>query len=185
MDVRIIAATHKDLRAMAKEGAFREDLLYRLDVLSITLPPLRERPEEIGALAEHFLRELAAEIGRPPPALDEGALARLASHPWPGNVRELRNALERILVLSNRPVLHAGDFPDTLLAVPAPREMKEGAGAPESWSLEDLERWHLGRAMRAAGGNKVKAARLLGIDRSTLYAKMRKYGIGEGRDEAP
>ncbi|MBI4230027.1 MAG: sigma 54-interacting transcriptional regulator [Planctomycetes bacterium] len=178
VDVRLVSASRNDLLAAVKEGRFREDLFYRLHVLSVTLPPLRERPEDVGPLAEHFLRLLAAEIGRPVPALEPSALERLRRHPWPGNVRELRNVLERVLVESPRRSLRGADFPDALLVPPSPDALGP-QDLPGSWKMEDLESWHLSRALAAAGGNKAKAAQMLGIDRSTLYAKMKKYGIEE------
>jgi DNA-binding NtrC family response regulator len=171
VDVRILAATHHDLARAVAEGKFREDLFYRLGVVPLALPPLRERLADIVPLAEHFLA-LAPGQKR----LSAPAAARLMAHPWPGNVRELRNAMERVAVLSRRPVIGAEDF-DFLQAAPA-------AGAPVDWlegelpqAVARLEAAMIRRALLAAAGNRAEAARRLGIHRQLLYEKLRRYGI--------
>ncbi|MBN9511399.1 MAG: sigma-54-dependent Fis family transcriptional regulator [Alphaproteobacteria bacterium] len=171
VDVRILAATHHDLARAVAEGTFREDLFYRLGVVPLALPPLRERLADIVPLAEHFLA-LAPGQKR----LSAAAAARLMAHPWPGNVRELRNAMERVAVLSRRPVIGSEDF-DFLQAAPA-------AGAPVDWlegelpqAVARLEAAMIRRALLATSGNRAEAARRLGIHRQLLYEKLRRYGI--------
>jgi two-component system NtrC family response regulator len=171
VDVRILAATHRDLAQAVREGRFREDLFYRLGVVPVALPPLRERLADILPLAEHFLA-LAGVQKR----ISAAAAARLLAHPWPGNVRELRNAMERVAVLARHPVLSAEDF--AFLAAPS-----GGAAAPD-WLEGDLptavarlEEAMLRRALAATAGNRADAARRLGIHRQLLYEKMKRYGI--------
>jgi two-component system NtrC family response regulator len=171
VDVRILAATHRDLAQAVREGRFREDLFYRLGVVPVALPPLRERLADILPLAEHFLTLAGAQK-----RLSAEAAARLLAHPWPGNVRELRNAMERVAVLARHSVLSAEDF--SFLAAPS------GAPAAPDWLEGDLptavarlEEAMLRRALLAAAGNRADAARRLGIHRQLLYEKMRRYGI--------
>ncbi len=171
VDVRILAATHRDLARAVREGTFREDLFYRLGVVPVALPPLRERLADILPLAEHFLalaggaKQISAE-----------AAARLLAHPWPGNVRELRNAMERVAVLARHKVLSAEDF--SFLAAPG------ADAAAADWldgelpaAVARLEEAMLRRALAAAAGNRADAARRLGIHRQLLYEKMKRYGI--------
>jgi two-component system NtrC family response regulator len=171
VDVRILAATHRDLLQAVGDGLFREDLFYRLGVVPIALPPLRERLADILPLAEHFLG-LAGGDKR----LSAAAAARLLAHPWPGNVRELRNAMERVAVLARHAVLGAEDF--AFLAPPA------GAAAAPDWldgelpaAVARLEEALIRRALAAAAGNRADAARRLGIHRQLLYEKMKRYGV--------
>jgi DNA-binding NtrC family response regulator len=171
VDVRILAATHHDLSRAVAEGKFREDLFYRLGVVPLALPPLRERLADIVPLAEHFLA-LASGQKR----LSAQAAARLMAHPWPGNVRELRNAMERVAVLARRPVIGAEDL-DFLQVAPA-------SAAPVDWlegelpqAVARLEAAMIRRALLAAAGNRAEAARRLGIHRQLLYEKLRRYGI--------
>jgi DNA-binding NtrC family response regulator len=175
VDVRILAATHRDLPAQVREGKFREDLYWRLGVVPVHLPPLRERLADILPLAEHFLA-LAAGRGAPK-RLSAEAASRLLSHSWPGNVRELRNAMERAAVLARRDVLMAEDL--TFLHTP-PTE----AGPAMDWLSGDLpgavarlEMAMIRRALDAAGGNRAHAARQLNIHRQLLYEKLRRYGL--------
>jgi two-component system NtrC family response regulator len=171
IDVRILAATHRDLAQAVREEKFREDLFYRLGVVPLALPPLRERLADILPLAEHFLalagggKQLSAE-----------AAARLLAHPWPGNVRELRNAIERVAVLARHAVLSAADF--AFLATPA------GGPAAVDWldgelpaAVARLEAEMIRRALAAAAGNRADAARRLGIHRQLLYEKMKRHGV--------
>ena len=171
VDVRILAATHRDLTQAVREEKFREDLFYRLGVVPVALPPLRDRLADILPLAEHFLA-LAGAARR----LSAEAAARLLAHPWPGNVRELRNAMERVAVLARHPVLGAEDFAFLAATTGAP-------GVPD-WLEGDLptavarlEEAMLRRALAAATGNRADAARRLGIHRQLLYEKMKRYGI--------
>ncbi|MCK4412756.1 MAG: sigma-54-dependent Fis family transcriptional regulator [Candidatus Eisenbacteria sp.] len=176
VDVRVIAATHSELRAEVAEGRFREDLFYRLYVIPLHLPPLRDRKEDIPLLADHFIERLCAAMGRPRIGLSTGALRLLTFYDWPGNVRELENALERALVLCEENQITEADLPflrETRSAtVPLPR----GVVALNS-ALEELERAMLQRAMERAHGVKAEAARLLQIKPSALYYKLEKHGL--------
>jgi DNA-binding NtrC family response regulator len=185
VDVRIIAATNRDLAKAIQEGSFREDLFYRLNVIPVRLPPLRDRREDIPLLVEHLLERLGAEIGRKLEGVSAEAMDRLVAHPWPGNVRELRNVLERAIVVATGRVLQVHD----LGLAPAPAEPPPASAAEAVMtSLEDVERTHVAAVLRHARGNVSQAARILGIDRVTLYNKIRKYGIPrheEEHEEAP
>jgi DNA-binding NtrC family response regulator len=167
VDFRCIAATNKNLEDLVKAGTFRPDLYYRLKVFAIDLPPLRERKEDIPLLADHFLKKYAAAMNKPVPKLSQAALELLLSYDWPGNVRELENAVERAMVIGRGPEIQPEDFPFQLQAKPA------AAGR----SLEDVERAHIERVLQETGGNLSRTARILGIDRTTLYNKLRRYGL--------
>jgi DNA-binding NtrC family response regulator len=172
IDVRVIAATNADLQARVRGGSFREDLYYRLNVINVRLPPLRERLEDIPLLAGHFAERVAAELSRDVPGFTDDALARLLGHRWPGNVRELENAVERALVTCRSGMLTAEDF--TFLDLDARGPL------PGSASLAELEHAAVEATLRRTGGNIKEAAAILGIDRSTLYDKIKKYGIERG-----
>jgi DNA-binding NtrC family response regulator len=168
VDVRVIAATNRDLRQAVADGHFREDLFYRLNVIPIVLPPLRDRTEDIPLLVEHFLEQLRAETGKAVEGVTRDGLGALMARPWPGNVRELRNVLERGVVLARSPHITAADL--ELLAAPA-------ASGDEPVSLREAERRHIETVLARCGGNVTRAARALGIDRVTLHRKIEKYGI--------
>ncbi len=170
-DVRIVAATNRDLEAEVRAGRFRQDLFFRLNVIGIGLPPLRERRCDMDALIEHLLQVLAVRHRRPSPALDAGARAALHAYRWPGNVRELVNVLERALVLARGDVLHAEDLPDGVLA-PAPIALPDDA----SLSLADVEQRHVRRVL-AESATLDEAAARLGIDVTTLWRKRRRWGL--------
>ncbi|MCT8179700.1 sigma-54-dependent transcriptional regulator [Variovorax sp. CY25R-8] len=182
VDVRVVAATHRDLRAAVREGRFREDLLYRLDVLSIRLPPLRERLADIIPLAEHFLRRaVPRDATEPPKSLSAEAARRLLGHPWPGNVRELRNAMERCQALVRHRVIGEADLAAALGAAPA---TDAAPALPADWleaelpvAVERLERLLIAHALAQAQGNRAEAARRLGIHRQLLYRKLTQYGL--------
>ena len=178
VDVRVIAATNRDLEKAVAEGSFREDLYYRLNVIRVTLPPLRERREDIPLLVEHFLERLEAEMKRRIRVSPE-AMATLLAHAWPGNVRELRNVLERGAVVAQGEVVKPAD----LALEPAPA--RQGEAAAEPASLEEVERRHIAEVLGYSAGNISQAARLLGIDRVTLYNKIRKYQLRRDGEEAP
>lgn len=173
VDVRFIAATNKNLEEMVAQGAFREDLYYRLNVFSLQLPPLRERPEDIAALAYHFLEQAAIRTGRPQPELAPDALAALCRYEWPGNVRELQNVMERGLVITRGPAITAAELP---LHLTRPAAVN-GGGATEPVTLAEAERRQVARILRRTGWNKSQAARLLDITRSTLDRKIADYGL--------
>ncbi len=174
VDVRLVAATHRDLRKMVREGTFREDLLYRLSVIQTHLPPLRERTEDIPDLVRHFADMLGEAMGRRVHEIAPDALAILQRYPWPGNVRELRNVVERALVLGDGPVLEVDDLPPELHhAAPPTGEGALTVTPTTVRPLAELEREAIAAALTATGGNKARAAALLGIDRTTLYRKLK------------
>ena len=171
VDVRVIVATNRDLDAMVAEGSFRSDLLFRLNVLPIALPPLRERREDIALLVEHFLTQLRKSRGRDDLSLTEAARRKLVGYDWPGNVRQLENIIERSFALHAKPVLDA----DEIAFGPIPA----GAAGKEDetrLSLTEVESRHIHRVLAAHGGNQVVAARVLGISRSTLRRKLEESG---------
>jgi len=185
VNVRVVAATNKKLASEVGAGRFREDLYFRLNVLKLALPPLRERSGDIALLAEHFLKQFQEKCGRANLRFDPKALSVLEGYPWPGNVRELRNAVERMVVMSEGETLSAEDIPYEIRTGARAGDLRETTAIPvedELMTLKDLERLHIGRVMAHTGGNKKEAARILGIDRSTLYAKLKAYGL-EGKDE--
>ena len=181
VDVRVIAATHRDLRREVAAGRFREDLFYRLNVFPVHLAPLRERPEDVVPLAEHFLARLGAEEGKPGCRLSAGAARRLRARPWPGNVRELENEVLRALVCA-RPgaLLRAEDFADPTPPSPPPPAVEHsdvGSEAPLQESLARVEAWLIRDALDRHGGRRSDTARKLGLTREGLYKKMKRLGI--------
>jgi len=178
VDVRLVAATHRDLRQLVADGLFREDLLYRLSVIQTRLPPLRERRDDIPELVRHFCAVLGDDMGRHVTRIADDALEVLSHYRWPGNVRELRNVVERALVLGDGPELELDDLPPELqLASPVTSgggEPAFGIGRPQKiLPLAELEAQAIAAALDATGGNKARAAALLGIDRTTLYRKLK------------
>jgi DNA-binding NtrC family response regulator len=173
VDLRVIAATNKDLAEEVRAGRFRDDLFYRLNVIEIRIPPLAERREDIRLLAAHLLQKLSPELNKTIDGISEGALKVLIEYDWPGNVRELENAVERAIVTCRGHVLGEEDF--AFLT----RQMQDRAtwSVPAGMSLEDLEHKAVEAALRRSGGNVKEAAGALGIDRSTLYEKIKKYEI--------
>jgi len=172
VDVRVVAATHRDLPAEAAAGRFREDLYYRLNVVRIDLPPLRERREDIGLLAAFFLDALAEREGRGKLEFTPEAAALLERYPWPGNVRELRHAVEHAVAVSEGPRIDVGDLPS---AVRLPRLLPRRPR--EEWTLEEVEREHILDTLDRYRGNATAAARHLGVSRTTLWRKLRRYGV--------
>ncbi len=178
-DVRVVAATNKDLEAAIARGDFREDLYYRLQVFEIALPPLRERPEDVLTLIDAFLQELGAAIGRPPAGLSREAREKMLAYAWPGNVRELRNAIERAVILCEGGLITSEHLPIALDAVAAPRPRPPAAPSPPpaGLHLEEVEKELVEKALTQARYNKSKAARLLGLTRAQLYSRLAKYGL--------
>ena len=174
VDVRLIGATNRNLERDIEEGRFRRDLFYRLNVIAITLPPLRERPEDIPLLAEHFLSRQAVEPGKAK-RLSPKALAILQAYHWPGNVRELENVIERAVVLTEGSVIKPESLPDTLRETPSEPLINEAP--PANPALEIIERAYIEHVLRAEAGNKTRAAEVLGIDPSTLYRKIKRYDL--------
>ena len=170
VDVRIVASTNRDLAEAMKSGEFRQDLYYRINTITVTLPPLRERPEDIALLAQHFVEANAAYGAK---RLSAAALAALEAYPWPGNVRELLHAIERAVILSRGEEIQPSDLPPEVLGAAAPSPVVGVAGA----SLETIERQHIVATLRQVSGHRGKAAALLAIDPKTLYRKIIGYLI--------
>ena len=183
VDVRIIAATHRDLRKAIEDGSFREDLYYRLNVIPIAIPPLRERPEDIAPLARAFVARHSDGEQRD---LSDSALRRLATAPWKGNARELENAIERALAFSDATILSAEDLelePENAGASPTADRLRRAAG--QRLSLRELEDLYIDQVLEETGGNKVQAAKILGIDRKTLYRRAERQARSEpGKEES-
>lgn len=170
VDVRIMAATNKNLLEEIKKGRFREDLYYRLNVVEIHIPPLRERTEDIPDIVNAFLEEFKEKYNKPDLSLSKNAMSVLTAYAWPGNVRELRNVIERATVLSRANVVEADDFPDKIRK---PSEVAgEGIGEDRIYTMAEMERMYAQKVLEYAGGNKLKAARLLDIDPKTLRTKL-------------
>jgi len=177
VDVRVLAATHRNLEAEVESGRFREDLFYRLQVLQVSLPPLRDRPGDVPLLCEHFLERIAAERCLEPVRLAPDVLALLHRHEWPGNVRQLENTLQRLVVLAD-----GGAIDAALVATDPDLRSRLGYKAPKGeagtqFSLEAGEKTQLEKALQAAGGNRSAAARLLNVSRATFYRKLRRHGL--------
>jgi two-component system NtrC family response regulator len=170
VNVRILAATNKDLKADAASGKFRSDLYYRLSVFSIILPPLRERKADIPALAKHYLKEFADKVNRSTPKMDDKMLSILSEHNWKGNIRELKNVIERLVILSDG---------DTLSATALPPEFFEFAPIENDYNLQQIEKQHIQKVLIHTKGNKTETSRLLGIGLTTLYRKIEEYQIKE------
>ena len=175
IDVRVIAATNADLRAALESGEFREDLYYRLNVVPINMPPLRDRREDIPLLAEHFVRKYAQEMGSRVTSISEAALAVLLKHHWPGNVRELENVIERSLVLSSGSRLEAADV--LLDEAPRPVQANSASFLPDGVTLQEHEQQLIRRALEKAKGNKSQAAKLLGLTRNALRYRLSQMGM--------
>jgi two-component system response regulator HydG len=176
VDVRIVAATNRDLEEEITRGGFRSDLYYRLNVIQLHLPPLRDRREDIPILTNHFLRR-AADGTSGSRSVSEEAMEVLSAYDWPGNVRELENALERALVVSSREVIGPDALPDRVRE--APRARLVASELPSNPTMEIVERAYILWVLQSEGGNKTRAAEVLGIDPSTLYRKLNRYGIDE------
>jgi two-component system response regulator HydG len=177
VDARVIAATNKDLAAAVAEGKFREDLYFRLRVVTIDLPPLRERLADLPALADHFLRLAAERHGKPARSFSKEALDLLTAYRWPGNVRELKNAVEAMVLLGRGPVLGAPTVP---AYVRAPADRSDALQTLSGVAVEDVERRLIENTLRDVGGNRDRAAKLLGISTRTLYRKIKEYRLPQG-----
>jgi len=178
VDVRVLAATSRDIRKMVDEGKFREDLYYRLNVVSITLPPLRDRHDDIPILADHFLKEITEQKHTAARRISREVMERFQNYRWPGNVRELRNTLESMLVLASGDVMTEQDLPDRVLAgAAAPSSSKD---VPTGLTMDELERLAINRALEESGGNRTHAAGKLGISVRTLQRKLRQYSAATG-----
>jgi DNA-binding NtrC family response regulator len=172
-DVRVLCATNKNLEAEVKAGRFREELLYRINVININLPALRERQDDIPLLANHFLRKYEKSLSRTAMRFSKGAMRLLINYAWPGNVRELENTIERAAILAETDVIHSHDLPDKLRSTSPVMASIENTGM----TLEELEREHIKRVLDKVENDKVKAAQVLGIHLSTLYRKVQRYHL--------
>jgi two-component system NtrC family response regulator len=178
VDVRVVAATNRSLPQRIAEGEFREDLYYRLAVIQLELPPLRERTGDVELLALHFAASFASAYARPVEWIAEEALQRIRSYPWPGNVRELRNVMDRAVLLCRGSTLAAQDLrlgEDAPRA--SPRAQDESSDYPATLTLAEVEARHIGRVLQHTHGHLGEAARVLGIHRNTLTRKVQEYGI--------
>src|SRR6202040_3322188 len=180
-DVRVICATNRNLEREVKEGRFREELLYRINVITIALPALRERRDDIPLLANHFLRKYEKQLGRSTMRISKGAMRVMLGYAWPGNVRELENTVERAAILAETDVIHAHDLPEKL----SDKSVTPPSGGGSGITLEELEREHIRGVLSRVQGDKVRAAQALGIHLSTLYRKVQQYrlenvGVDEG-----
>ena len=169
VNVRVVAATNRDLEQEVEQGNFRQDLFYRLNVLRLRVPPLRERSEDIALLVQHFSEQLSKKLGLPTIPFSHDDLSRMQTYHWPGNIRELRNLIERCLLLGRLPAeaLQGGGDDEDIA--------RGGQGYPDDWDLDQVEKDHILRVLDAAGGNKTQAARLLGIARKTLDRKLHSW----------
>jgi len=172
INVRIIAATNRDLESAIRNGAFRQDLYFRLNVVQLKLPPLRDRKSDIPLLVTAFLEKFS-DPQAPVRTISEEAMRRLISYDWPGNVRELENAIERAVALGSGPILHVGDLPSSLQYPTSERAPDKDEILP----LEELERRAILRTLRETSGDKLAAARMLGIGKTTLYRKLKQYHV--------
>jgi DNA-binding NtrC family response regulator len=183
IDVRVVAATNRDLEQRMREGQFREDLFYRLNVIHIALPALRTRAEDIVALADHFLAEAKRRSARPLAGFSQAAVKAMLAYHWPGNVRELENAIEHAVALTEGPEIGADDLPS---AVRDRKSTDVLAGAiARGLTLADLEKEYIERVLIAEGGNKTRAANRLGLDRKTLYRKLEEYARSPDSEATP
>jgi transcriptional regulator with PAS, ATPase and Fis domain len=183
VDVRVIAATNRDLSQMIADGEFREDLYYRLNVVSIALPPLRERPEDIGPLVDHFLRVLSESSGRARPSPSGDLMNFLQSCDWPGNIRQLRNCVESMFVLADSDTLTVDDLPATVTNR-KPQRNDVALQISRDFTLEDVEKLAILHTLDRYRGNRVRAARSLGISIRTLQRRLKKWENGNGRSVA-
>jgi DNA-binding NtrC family response regulator len=179
-DVRLVAATNQDLKALVAAGRFREDLYYRLNVVNLSIPPLRARLPDIPALAAHFLRKFAAENAKVVTGLSDKALATLLAYPWPGNVRELENVIERAVVLANSPTIEVEHLPAEL----EPKRREAAGPQIPGWSLSDIERYAIMKTLEAEGGSTSRAADVLGISVRKIQYKLQEYGAAPKGERA-
>ncbi|UCG44355.1 MAG: sigma-54-dependent Fis family transcriptional regulator [candidate division WOR-3 bacterium] len=177
VDVRVISATNKDLEQLVSRGQFRDDLLYRLNVVTITVPPLRERPEDIPLLAEHFLTKYSIENKKDIESFAAEALDLLMRYEWPGNVRELENVVERAVVVAMTSVIAPAELPDIVTGESAPVKRAAPEAEGHELPLREVEKRHIMRVLHAVSWNVKEAATKLGIDRTTLYNRLKKHGI--------
>jgi two-component system, NtrC family, nitrogen regulation response regulator NtrX len=190
VDARVLAATNKDLLAEIRAGRFREDLYFRLNVIPIFVPPLRERQEDIPLLADHFMAEFAREYGRRVKSFERGAVKVLQNYPWPGNVRELRNVIERLMIMVPGDAISSADLSfldSSVLSRPPAAEVPAAERQTLHAARDQFERDLILRTLAEQQGNMSRTAEVLGVERSNLYRKMKAFGITPSRraDEEP
>ena len=171
-DVRIISSSNRNIKSTIQEGRFREDLYYRLNVIDIQLPPLRERKEDIPLLVQHFINKFSQDLKKNISGVSEGALKIFLNYSWPGNVRELENVIQRAMTLSQHEVILPEDLPATVIQTPDKKLVEKAL--EENFTLDQLEKEYIKKVLIEAGGNKSKAAEILGLDRKTLYRKLQE-----------
>jgi DNA-binding NtrC family response regulator len=184
VDVRILASTNRNLAKLIREGSFREDLFYRLNVIPVVIPPLRDRPEDIVPLCRHFLALYGGKLGRSPQSLSPEALQMVMGTLWPGNTRELENVIERAVTLSNSPVISAQEF-RTIITLGNTHTHSDSSQSGGAATRVEAERETIIRALRESGGNHTRAAEALGMGRNTLWRKIKKYGIDAKKLNGP
>jgi two-component system response regulator HydG len=186
VNVRLLSATHRDLEAAVAQEKYRQDLYFRLKVVTIRLPPLRERKEDIPLLCNHFNKELSQRHGKKVSGIDDGVRKVMARYDWPGNVRELRNVLESMIVQDTDGVLGMDDLPegDSLRRVPAPDAKQSGPGTLAGRPLSEVERYYIERTLEMTEGNREEAARRLGIGERTLYRVIQEWKVQDKIKEA-
>jgi DNA-binding NtrC family response regulator len=175
VDARLVSACNRDPELLVQEGRFRQDLYYRLNVIRIDLPPLRERAEDIPVLIEHFMRKFSGQVQHKLDGIEPEALTALINYHWPGNVRELEHTIERAVLLAKESRIGLQDFPPSLVARNNVLPLADAIA--KSYTLKDLEKEYIMRAMETVGGNKTEAAKILGVDRTTLYRKLEEYKL--------
>jgi two-component system response regulator HydG len=184
IDVRIIACTHRDLESRVEEGLFRQDLFYRINVIHVAMPALRERGGDVLLLAQHFLETLGARVGKQVSGLSPAAAERLMAYDWPGNVRELHNCMERAVALARSATIEVADFPERIRHHDSRHVLVAGNDPSELVPLDEVEKRYILRALQATGGNKTLAAQRLGLSRKTLYRRLMAYGVPVGDEGA-
>jgi two-component system response regulator HydG len=176
-DARVLAATNRDLETAVEEGRFRNDLYFRIDVIQINLPPLRARGADALLLAQHFIEVCAARAKKQVQGLSEGVGEKLLGYAWPGNVRELRNVIERAVALTRFDRLTLDDLPEKVRNYRSTQVLIDGSDPADLVPLEEVERKYILHVLNSMQGNRTLAARSLGLDRKTLYRKLRQYGV--------
>jgi len=182
-DARIVATTNRDLRACVDDGAFREDLFFRINVIHVALPPLRARGGDVLVLAQHLVSTLAKRAGKPVTGISQAAAERLLAYRWPGNVREVHNAIERAIALTRHAEIAVEDLPEAIRSYKSSHVVLAADDPSELVPLSQVERRYVLKVLEAAGGNKSQAAEILGITRKTLYRKLEEYGQAAEPDE--
>jgi two-component system response regulator HydG len=178
-DARLVAATNRDLETEVDEKRFREDLFYRINVVRINVPPLRQRGSDVLVLAQHFIERYAAAGRSRVVGMSSGAADKLLSYPWPGNVRELQNCIERAVALARYDQIGVDDLPEKIRDFKSSRVIVETEDPSELLPMDEVERRYILRVLEAVGGNKTMAAQVLGFDRRTLYRKLERCGVGD------